>query len=133
MKPLTPLIFCLALIVGFAAPFGGCKDDTIQPPPTTVPVLSLLDKNCTEAWINVKASLLPAASGINTLSVTQGNRRLLSLSLPHPDTVPYISSLLPSRSYGIRSERQYSGISYTDSSEHFTFTPLDTTSHNFTW
>src|SRR5512140_1582463 len=110
MKPLTPLIFCLALIVGFAAPFGGCKDDTIQPPPTTVPVLSLLDKNCTEAWINVKASLLPAATGIITLSVTQGSRRLLSLSLPHPDTVLYIDSLLPNRGYRVKSERRYTGI-----------------------
>ncbi len=124
MKFFNIVLVCVSLIAGFA-----CKNSITQTGISNN-ILALLDAGSTDAWLNVKTSSL--TNTVSSISIKQNQQILLTVSLPHADTVLYVDSLIPNHSYRLIIEQMLS-FGSIDSSESFVFATLDTTSHNFTW
>jgi hypothetical protein len=107
--------------------------DSSEPPPIVPPppdlrkiTLSVDDVSCTEVWLNIKADSITFPTEIILLKDTV----VQTISLCCADTLYYIDSLLPNKTYN------YKAILTADTtikSETITAQSLDTTSHNFSW
>jgi hypothetical protein len=86
--------------------------------------LTFEDASCTEVWLTIKMENIPLPAAI---TIKQNDQTRSTINLATADTLLYIDSLLPNRTYSFKAE--LSGIS----SNKVTATTLDTTSHNFTW
>ena len=105
-----------------------CKKDNPVPPEQQPQVnLTLEDVSCTEAWIKLSTNNISIPTDVE-LQKDGSFYRTISLNLP--DTVLYIDSLLPNKTYSFKSIIQSVNQSIRDSVSVAT---LDTTSHNFTW
>ncbi len=112
--------------------FFNCN--TNEPPKDNGAItLSVEDASCIEAWINLKVEniTLPAAV---TLKQSENNgeekvRQIINLTTA--DTLLFIDSLLPKRSYKFKAE-WINNSGKLKTAEATTVT-MDTTSHNFTW
>jgi hypothetical protein len=106
-----------------------CNNPT-QPRPKNngLLTLSLVDTSCTEAWIDLKAQNITTPAEINLLL---DDNALTNISLTTNDTVIYIDSLLPQKSYTL--EARYTNNNGTASSNKLNIATLDTTSNNFSF
>ncbi len=107
------------------------KCNTTEPPPkddNRKLTLTFEDASCTEVWLRIETENVsfPAEAIIKTDdSVSQ------IIILGNADTVVYVDSLLPNKTYTFKAE--LSNIQNPISSNDVTATTMDTTSHNFTW
>ncbi len=104
--------------------------NTTEPPPETRKlILTFEDASCTEVWLKLETEniSLPAEAVIKTDDSTVKN-----IILSSADTIIYVDSLLPNKTYAIQAFIQSSNQSEISSNE-VTATTMDTTSHNFTW
>lgn len=101
--------------------------NTIEPPGNETISLKLEDVSCTEAWITLTTNNLQLPA---TLNLIKDNNLTKTINLQTADTLLYIDSLQPNKTYKI--SISHSGLSGISSNE-LTCATLDTTSHNFTW
>jgi hypothetical protein len=108
-----------------------CKKE--PPPAVHIPTLALaaVDARCTEAWLKLTTTQLPA-----TVRLVRDGQPVSDLRLLTSDTLVIDEGLLPRRTYTYKAytlEVRGSGFEVVDSSTQATVTTMDTTSHNFTW
>ena len=111
-----------------------CKKE--PPPAVYIPTLALtaVDASCTEAWLKLTTTQLPAT--VRLVRLTPTLHTVQTLQLTTPDTLLIDEGLLPRRTYTYKAyglEVRGSGFEVVDSSTQATVTTMDTTSHNFTW
>ena len=105
-----------------------CKKDNPVPPDQQPQVsLTLEDVSCIEAWIKLNTSNISLPTEVE---LQKDGSLFKTINLIVPDTILYIDSLLPNRTYSFKSIIQSVNQSIRDSVSVAT---LDTTSHNFTW
>ena len=98
-----------------------CKEEPTKPPTETNLTLEVLDKSCTEVWIDIKAN--DQANKLGSVYLNDEFRTQFYLK----DTLVYLDELLPNKTYSIKLTNQDGIGTQTE------FTTMDTTSHNFTW
>jgi hypothetical protein len=105
-----------------------CKKE--PPPAVYIPTLTLtaVDASCTEAWLKLTTTQLPA-----TVRLMRDGQPVSDLRLLTPDTLVVDEGLLPRRTYTYKAYRLEVRGSVVDSSTQATVSTMDTTSHNFTW
>jgi hypothetical protein len=104
-----------------------CKKE--PPPAVHIPTLGLTaeDASCTEAWLKLTTTQVPA-----TVRVVRDGQAVSDFRLLTSDTLVVDEGLLPNRTYTYRAYR-FAESRLIDSSTQATVTTMDTTSHNFTW
>ncbi len=112
MKQLLAIFFLLLF---------SCKEEPTKPQTETNLTLEVLDKSCTEVWIDVKAN--DQANKLGSVYLNDEFRTQFYLK----DTLVYLDELLPNKTYTIKLTNQDGIGTQTE------FTTMDTTSHNFTW
>src|SRR5574338_153622 len=106
-----------------------CKKDNPIPPEEQPRInITLEDVSCTEAWIKLSTSNLTFPASVDLL---KDSSFVEVLNLTSADTILYVDSLLPNKTYSFNSIIQSSNQSIF--SDPLQFTTMDTTSHNFTW
>ena len=91
--------------------------------------LTIDDVSCTEVWLKLSTEGLPSASVIN---LNKDGNLITKISLGgNKDTVIYIDSLLPNKSYTFQAICE-SSVFYS-ASEMMTVITMNTTSHDFRW
>jgi hypothetical protein len=106
-----------------------CKKDNPVPPEQQPQVnLTLEDVSCTEAWIKLSTNNISIPTDVE---LQKDGILLKTINLNVPDTILYIDSLLPHKTYNFKSIIQSSNQSITSAA--LPVTTMDTTSHNFTW
>ena len=100
--------------------------NTTDPPEGQGIGLKLENVSCTEAWITLTTTNLQLPT---TVTLEQNDQVHSIINLVKTDTLIYIDSLLPNRTY------QYQALNnqYRVSSNELSVTTLDTTSQNFTF
>jgi len=127
------LVFVLAL---FSFGLFSCKKGNPVPPDQQPQIsLSLEDVSCTEAWLKLTTSNISLPADVELL---KDNIFIETINLSSADTILYIDSLLPNKTYNLSSIIQSNNppageAGQTIRSESLPITTLDTTSHNFTW
>jgi hypothetical protein len=110
------LVIILFIILAFS-----CKEEPTKPSTETNLTLEVLDKSCTEVWIDIKAN--DQATKLGSVYLNDEFRTQFYLK----DTLVYLDELLPNKTYTIKLTNQDGIGTQTE------FTTMDTTSHNFTW
>jgi hypothetical protein len=110
----------LAVILFITLAFS-CKEEPTKPQTETNLTLEVLDKSCTEVWIDIKAN--DQANKLGSVYLNDEFRTQFYLK----DTLVYLDELLPNKTYTIKLTNQDGIGTQTE------FTTMDTTSHNFTW
>jgi hypothetical protein len=104
-----------------------CKKDNPIPPEEQPRInITLEDASCTEAWIKLTTANISLPAEV---ALFKDDNPVGTISLTKADTLIYLDSLLPNRTYKYQSVIQSAG----QSSNLLTVTTMDTTSHNFTW
>jgi hypothetical protein len=122
-----------ALVISLGILIKSC--DTTDPPDNKSLTLKLEDVSCTEAWIELTTTNLQLPTTI-TLKQTNptGDTKSQIINLNIKDSLLYIDSLLPNKSYTfIASHSSASGGLSGITSNTLSVTTMDTTSHDFTW
>jgi hypothetical protein len=109
----------LSILLSFF--FFSCKEEPTKPQTETNLTLEVLDKSCTEVWIDVKAN--DQATKLGNVYLNDEFRTQFYLK----DTLVYLDELMPNKTYTIKLTNQNGIGTQTE------FTTMDTTSHNFTW
>ena len=103
--------------------------DSTEPISGKTLTLELKDVSCTEAWLQFTSTGLQLP---NTLTLYIDDKIDETIELSTEDTLLYIDSLLPNKSYKVKT-----ALNTTDNQQlvtnEVTFITMDTTSHNFTW
>jgi hypothetical protein len=89
-------------------------------------MLSVEDVSCTEAWVELTSTNLQIPA---TLNLLKDDNLIKTINLQTADTLLYLDSLLPNKTYNF----QLTSILNPVSSNELSITTMDTTSHNFTW
>ena len=121
-----PVISVLLIFILFS------ECNTTEPPINGKGItLKLEDVSCTEAWIklSIDNSQLPIAVTLKQTSQTEEDKES-TLNLSTADTLLYIDSLLPNKTYSYVAS--HSGL-FGISSNELGITTMDTTSHDFTF
>src|SRR5574338_470254 len=106
-----------------------CKKDNPIPPEEQPRInITLEDVSCTEAWIKLSTSNLTFPASVDLL---KDSSFVEVINLTSADTILYVDSLLPNKTYSFNSIIQSSNQSIF--SDPLQFTTMDTTSHNFTF
>jgi hypothetical protein len=131
MKPLNPIFlfsssFFPLVIALFMLLNLGCKKSPTEPNGTATLIIE--DVSCTEAWVKITSSNYQTP---NTLTLFVNDKADQSITLVSNDTVLYVDSLLPNKSYTFKSQLITNNSKLITSEAQAT--TLDTTSHNFTW
>ena len=125
----TLFVFTVLLISVFLV--ISCKQPT-EPKNELKAELKLIleDVSCTEAWMKLTTTNLQRPTSI---TLKQNDITRATINLTTTDTLIYIDSLLPNRSY--RFKAVATPISYPQSpiSNELSLMTMDTTSHNFSW
>jgi hypothetical protein len=109
-----------------------CKKE--PPPAVHIPTLMLtaVDASCTEAWLKLTTTQVPAT--VRLVRLTPTLQTLQTLQLTTPDTLLIDEGLLPNQTYTYKAYRlEGQTPNPTDSTPGVQLTTMDTTSHNFTW
>jgi len=122
---MTRFFFLIALLSVAALNFH-CKKSPTEP--TGNLSLTVEDVSCTEAWVKITSSNFQKP---NSLTLFVDNKQNQTITLASSDTVFYIDSLLPNKSYTIKAQLTANGVKPTEATA--ITTTMDTTSHNFTW
>ncbi len=125
MRTFVLVFFIVLLMFGL---FSCKKDNPIPPEQQPQLSLTLEDVSCTEAWIKLTTANISLPANVELL---KDNIHSETISLTSTDTILYIDTLLPNKSYSFTSIIQSSDRSITSPS--LPVTTMDTTSHNFTW
>ncbi len=119
------LVFVLAL---FSFGLFSCKKGNPIPPEQQPQIsLTLEDVSCTEAWVNLTTANISLPANVELL---KDNIHSETISLTSTDTILYVDSLLPNKTYILSSIIQSNNQSIKVSVPVST---MDTTSHNFNW
>jgi len=114
------------VLISFVLLNLGCKKSPTEP--NTTATLTVEDVSCTEAWVKVTSANIQIP---NTLTLFVNDKADQNITLVSSDTLLYVDSLLPNKSYMFKSQL------ITNNSKLITTeaqaTTMDTTSHNFTW
>lgn len=104
--------------------------DTNEPPTNSTVTLKLEEVSCIEAWIKLETINLQLPTTL-TLKQTDpsGNTKSQIISLNTRDSLLYLDSLLPNKSY----KYQASSTENPAIGNELSVTTMDTTSHNFTF
>ena len=105
-----------------------CRDAGTDSSPAS-PELTAVDVSATEVWLRVKTEEYLAGG---TFILKRDGIPALTTRYSLLDTVIFMDSLLPKRTYSFTAYRFENG-SLKDSSNQLSVTTLDTTSHNITW
>src|SRR5574338_1148276 len=106
-----------------------CKKDNPIPPEEQPRInITLEDVSCTDAWIKLSTSNLTFPASVDLL---KDSSFVEAINLTSADTILYVDSLLPNKTYSFNSIIQSSNQSIF--SNPLQFTTMDTTSHNFSW
>lgn len=115
-----------------------CNNPTEPPNPTPpfveepILTLELDDAHCTEAWIKLTSINLQMPNVINLKQFNPiGDSLIRIINIITPDTMLYIDSLLPKKTYRYKAEAIINNKVY--SSNELIVQTMDTTSHNFTF
>jgi hypothetical protein len=121
------------LVISLGLLLKSCNTTEPPPPPDgEKPTLELKleDVSCTEAWIELTTTNLQLPATITLKQINPTGDTLSQVSILNTkDTLLYIDSLLPNKSY----QYQASSIQHQVSSNELSVTTMDTTSHNFTF
>ncbi len=104
-----------------------CNKNPIPPEQQPQLNLTLEDVSCTEAWLKLTTSNISLPADVELL---KDGIHSETISLTSADTILYIDSLLPNKTYNLTSFIQSNNQSINASVPVST---MDTTSHNFTW
>ena len=123
------IVTVLALLISSLVLFS-CKKDDNPIPPEDQPQASLTleDVSCTEAWVNLNTSNLTFPADVD---LYKDSVLVDIINLTIEDTILYVDSLLPNKTYTFTS--RVTGVSEPVTSNQLPVTTIDTTSHNFTW
>ncbi len=105
-----------------------CKKSPTGPGDNIKVNLSTVDVSCTEAWLKVKAE--DVSFPLN-LTIKTDDKIVINYSVSSSDSVIYIDSLLPNKTYTLQGSYTDGGSSQP--TNKISFTTMDTTSNNFTW
>ena len=119
------MFFTVLLTFGL---FSCTKDNPVPPDQQPQINLTLEDVSCTEAWLKLTTANITLPADVVLL---RDNFLIETISLSSADTILYVDSLLPNKTYILSSIIQSVNRSIT--SNVLSITTLDTTSHNFTW
>jgi hypothetical protein len=112
--------------------FSNCDTTDPPKPDNRKIILTFEDASCIEAWITLTTENVQLPADINVTTTDEdGNSKSHISILSTQDSLLYIDSLLPNKTYKFKAE--LSGIPNPVSSNEITATTIDTTSHNFTW
>jgi len=103
--------------------------DSNEPQSASTLTLSVEDVSCTEAWLQLKTANLNLPNRI-TLFVNELKYREYLIN--KSDTLLYIDSLLPNKSYSFKAISFYNAEDGVKSNKVVS-TTMDTSSNNFTW
>ena len=119
------LLICIIIIS-----FLSCN--TTEPPILDNNLLTIEDVSCTEAWLKINLANISLPVNVN---ISKDDKIVAQISnLSYRDTVFYIDSLLPNKTYTFKAQAYGAQNSETRvNSNEVTVTTLDITSHNFTW
>ena len=109
----------------------GCKDTPPEPTKPATISLKAEDASCTEAWLKVSSTELPAT--IRLVQVAPTTRTKQTLRLISRDSLLIDEGLLPNRTYTYQLQKLAQDSSVIERSASVAVTTMDTTSHNFTW
>ena len=128
------LLYFIPFLI-LSAVLSSCNKNPVPPEQQPQISLSLEDFSCTEAWLKLTTAnnSFPAA-----VELLKNNIHSETINLTSADTILYIDSLLPNKTYNLSSIIQSNNppageAGQTIRSESLPITTLDTTSHNFTW
>jgi len=113
------ILFCFSIV--------SCN--TTEPPSNTALTLKFEDVSCNEAWLKLTTTNLQLPATIN---LYKNNAISHIYNLNTQDSLLYIDSLLPNRTYKLKVSSIQNPLSSISSNE-LSVTTMDTTSHNFTW
>ena len=105
-----------------------CQSPTAFPVNNGSITLSFYEAASTEAWLKLNASNVTFP--VN-LTIKSDNNILFRSSISSSDSLIYIDSLLPNKTYSIEGYYTINNIQHT--TNNITLTTMDTTSNNFTW
>jgi len=117
----------LAILAALSLLALTCKKE--PPAAVHIPTLALaaVDASCTEAWLKLTTTQVPA-----TVRLMRDGQAVSDFRLLTSDTLVVDEGLLPNRTYTYRAYR-LADSRLIDSTTQVTLTTMDTTSHNFTW
>ncbi len=118
-------VFLITLICILAVNLS-CKKASTEPSLTAT--LSVEDVSCTEAWVKITSANFQNPSSLALFVDDKPNQ---SITLVSSDTVLYVDSLLPSRSYKIKAV--FATNNRQQTTNEVIAKTMDTTNHNFTW
>jgi len=132
MKTSALVFFTVLLTFGL---FSCTKDNPVPPDQQPQISLSLEDFSCTEAWLKLTTSNISLPADVELL---KDNILIETINLSSADTILYIDSLIPNKTYNLSSIIQSHNPPGGEAgqpikSNDLSITTLDTTSHNFTW
>jgi len=104
----------------------GCKKAPTEPNATAT--LTVEDVSCTEAWVKVTSANFQNPSSLILFVDDMPNQ---TLTLVSSDTLLYVDSLLPNRSYKIKAT--FAANNRQQTTNEVVAKTMDTTSHNFSW
>lgn len=120
--PQFPVLIVLALVC------TGCKkDEPLQPYASSIQ-LKIEDASCTEVWLKVTTTEIPA-----TMALLRDNQRVQTLRLVASDSLLIDEGLLPNHAYTYQLQKLGADSSVTEASASVQVTTMDTTSHDFTF
>ncbi len=122
------LLLLILLLLFNLLLLSGCKQPT-QPGLAAELQLTLEDVSCTEAWMKLTTTNLQLPTSI---TIKQNDVTRTTINLTTTDTLLYIDSLLPNRTYKFTAVATTTNTPSPTSNDLTTKT-MDTTSHNFTW
>lgn len=122
----------LMLILIFLS-FSIFNCNTTEPPENGSNItLTVEEVSCTEAWVRLTTINIQLPAEINLIRTDAEGHSLSQVSLLNTqDSLLYIDSLLPNKTYNFQAVMQSNLIPMT--SDKLPVTTLDTTSHNYTW
>ena len=123
MKALFNFIFILFTLLVLLS----C--DSNEPQSASTLTLSVEDVSCTEAWLQLKTANLNLP---NRITLFVNDLKYREYFINKSDTLLYIDSLLPNKSYSFKAISFYNAENGVNSNKVVS-TTMDTTSNNFTW
>ena len=129
-KCILRCLFSLAVVCATLL-IEACKET--PPEPSKQPTLSLSaeDASCTEAWLKVSCTELPATIRLQILTPTTQTKQTIRLTTT--DSLLIDEGLLPNRTYTYQLQRLNADSTVIETSTSVQVTTMDTTSHNFSW
>ena len=127
------ILTCLCVIGGLCVGLLAASCKETPPEPSKQPTLSLNaeDASCTETWLKVSCTELPATIRLQILTPTTQTKQTIRLTTT--DTLLIDEGLLPNRTYTYQLQRLNADSTVIETSASVQVTTMDTTSHNFAW